>query len=155
MNNRNGSTAPPREGSLERSAGIPSREPHRDPDPRVEPRATRRRFTAEYKERVVREADACTEPGEVGALLRREGIYSSNLAAWRNAIRSRGAQGVAAKRRGPAPKPRPGERELQLERENRSLQKKLAKADAIIAFQKKAHELLGIPLNSHATEGDD
>ncbi|MDZ4753783.1 MAG: transposase [Phycisphaerae bacterium] len=105
MNNRTSSTPPPREGSPQRSAGVPSRAP--DPDPRVEPRATRRRFTDEYRERVVREADACTEPGQVGALLRREGIYSSNLAAWRRGIRSRGAEGLAAKRRGPAPKPKP------------------------------------------------
>src|SRR6516162_11567265 len=56
------------------------------PDPEVREKARRRRFTAEYKRRILREADACTKPGELGALLRREGLYSSNLAAWRTAF---------------------------------------------------------------------
>jgi transposase len=143
----------PRAGSPERSEGIPAR--GSEPDPQVRARATRRRFSAEYKERIVREADACTRPGQLGALLRREGIYSSSLAVWRREIRSLGVEGVAARKRGPRAKPKPSERELQLERENRTLLKRLAKAEAIIDFQKKVHEVLGIPLKSHATEGDD
>ena len=153
MNDLHDSRSAPRDGSTERSDGIPAR--GADPDPHVLARATRRRFGAQDKQRIVSEADACTKPGQVGALLRREGIYSSSLAAWRREIRSLGVDGIAAKRRGPKPKAKPSQRELMLEGENRKLQKRLAKAEAIIDFQKRVHEVLGIPLKSHATEGDD
>jgi transposase-like protein len=121
----------------------------------VPERARRRQFTAEYKERVVREADACREPGAVGALLRREGLYSSHLTAWRKQMREHGVRGLAVKKRGPAGKPKLSARELQLEREKRQLEKKLAKAELIIEFQKKVHELLGIPLKHHGLDEDD
>lgn len=143
----------PRAGSPERSGGLPAR--GGEPDPEVLERATRRVFSAEYKERIVREADACTEPGAVGALLRREGLYSSHLAAWRKQLRSHGVRGLAAKKRGPAPKPKPSARELQLEREKRALEKRLAKAEAIIDFQKKVHGLLGIPLKNLEPDEED
>jgi transposase-like protein len=142
-----------RAGSAERSAGLPARS--NEPDPEVTSRPTRRRFSAEYKARIVREAEACTKPGEVGALLRREGLYSSILTAWRRELRVHGLEGVAAKRRGPAPKPKPSAREIELERANRRLEKKLAKAEAIIEFQKKVHEILGIPLKHHGLDEDD
>jgi len=131
----NDSTAP-RARSPERSAGLPARSG--EPDPEVAARPTRRQFSAEYKARIVREADACTKPGEIGALLRREGLYSSILTAWRRELRMHGVEGVAAKRRGPAPKPKPSAREIELERANRKLEKKLAKAEAIIEFQKRS-----------------
>jgi transposase-like protein len=115
----------------------------------------RRRFTAEYKARIVREADACREAGAIGALLRREGLFSSHLTNWRKQVRRHGVDGLTAKRRGPAPKPKPSAREIELERAKRRLEKKLAKAEAIIAFQKKVHELLGIPLSSPESEEDD
>jgi transposase-like protein len=118
-------------------------------------RPTRRRFSAEEKARIVREADACTERGAIGALLRREGVYASHLAAWRKQMRERGVEGLAARKRGPAPKPKPSAREVVLERANRRLEKKLAKAKAIIEFQKKVHELLGIPLKSQELDEDD
>jgi transposase-like protein len=121
----------------------------------VPERARRRQFTAEYKERIVREADGAREPGEVGALLRREGLYSSHLTAWRKQMREHGTQGLAGKRRGPTPKPKPSARELQLEREKKKLEKKLAKAELIIEFQKKVHGLLGIPLKSRELDEDD
>jgi len=124
-------------------------------DPEVLARATRRRFSAGEKARIVREADACTDRGAIGALLRREGVYSSHLAAWRKQLRERGVEGMAAKKRGPAPKPKPSAREFELERKARKLEKRLAKAEAIIAFQKKVHELLGIPLKSHELDEDD
>lgn len=143
----------PREGSTERSGGLPSR--GAEPDPEVLERPTRRRFTAEYKQRVVREADRCREPGEIGALLRREGLYSSILTAWRRQLRTHGVAGLKAKRRGPAAKPKPSAREIQLEREKRQLEKRLAKAEAIIAFQKKVHGLLGIPLKNLELDEDD
>ncbi len=143
----------PLEGGPERSAGSPSR--GAEPDSEVPERARRRQFTAEYKERIVLEADGAREPGEVGALLRREGLYSSHLTAWRKQMREHGMQGLAGKKRGPAPKPKPSARELQLEREKKKLEKKLAKAELIIEFQKKVHGLLGIPLKSHELDEDD
>lgn len=143
----------PREGRSERSGEIPSR--GADPDPEVLARSKRRRFTAEYKARIVREADACTKPGEVGALLRREGLYFSILTGWRRELHAHGINGLAAKRRGPAPKPKPSAREVELERRNRKLEKELTKAKAIIEFQKKVHELLGIPLKQHDLDEDD
>jgi transposase len=69
-------------------------------------KATRRRFTAEYKLKILREAEACTQPGAIGALLRREGLYFSNLRTWRDQLRRVGELGLAPKRRGPAPKPK-------------------------------------------------
>ena len=147
----NGNDAP-LAGSTERSGGLPARGV--EPDPEVLSRAKRRHFTAEYKADIVRRADSCTRPGEVGELLRREGLYSSHLTMWRKQIRQRGIAGLN-KKRGPAPKPKPSAREIELERKTRKLEKQLAKAEAIIAFQKKVHELLGIPLKSHEIEGDD
>ena len=149
---RSSSADAPLEGIPERSGGNPSR--GAEPDPQVVPRR-RRKFDAKYKARIVREAEACTEPGQIGALLRREGLYSSHLAVWRRDLARHGVEGLAAKRRGPAPKPKPSTRELQLEREKRKLERELAKAKAIIEFQKKVHELLGIPLKNHELEGDD
>jgi transposase len=144
----------PREGRSERSGDRPSRG-ERDSDPEVVARPTRRHFTAEYKARIVREAEACAKTGDIGALLRREGLYSSLLSGWRRELRKHGEQGLAPKRRGPAPSPKPSAREVQLEREKRKLEKKLAKAEAIIAFQKKVHELLGIPLKAQELDEDD
>ncbi|MBL8856966.1 MAG: transposase [Planctomycetes bacterium] len=107
-------------------------------------RATRRRFDAEYKARIVREADACTKPGEIGALLRREGLYSSSLVAWRKQLHEHGLAGLS-KRRGPRAKPKPSTREIELERRARKLEKELAKAKAIIEFQKKSARDPGDP----------
>ncbi len=86
---------------------------------------------------MLREAEACTEPGAVGALLRREGLYSSHLANWRRQEAARGRAGLEPKQRGPKPSLKPSQRELKLEREERDLEKRLAKAEAIIAFQEK------------------
>ena len=143
----------PREGRPERSSGLPSR--GAEPNPEVVERATRRRFSAEYKAKIVREAQTCRESGEVGALLRREGLYASHLTAWRKQLRQHGVDGLAGKKRGPVPKSKPSAREIQLEREKRKLEKRLAKAEAIIAFQKKVHEILGIPLKELPSEEED
>ena len=140
----------PRAVVPERSDGTTAR--GAEPDPQV---PVRRRFSAEYKAAVVAEADACRGTGAIGALLRREGLYSSHLSKWREPLHRDGVQGLAARRRGPAPKPKPFAREVQLERENRRLQKQLAKAELIIDFQKKVHELLGIPLKSLPPGEDD
>ncbi len=136
------------------SAGAPSLNGSVSADPEVVEQATRRKFTAEYKARIVREVDR-SRPGEIGALLRREGLYSSHLVAWRKQLREHGLRGLQGKKRGPAPKPKPSQREIELEREKRRLEKRLAKAEAIIAFQKKVHELLGIPLSNPESEGDE
>ena len=115
------------------------------PDPEVVPMAERRRFTAEEKLRVLEEADACTEPGEIGALVRREGIYSSYLSKWRQA-RDRGQlTGLGGQPRGPKPAMDAAlAREVtRLRRENERLQARLGQAEAIIEVQKKLSQLLG------------
>ena len=117
------------------------------PDPEVPERAKRRRFTAEYKLRIVKEAEACKD-GEIGALLRREGLYSSHLSKWREQCRGGAFKGLQAKQRGPAPNPdkRLAKEVAKLERENQQLRKRLQQAETIIEFQKKLSEMLGIPL---------
>lgn len=88
-------------------------------------------------------------------MLRREGLYSSHLTAWRKQLRAHGTAGLAGRRRGPAPKPKASARERQLERENKKLEKKLAHAELVIEFQKKVHALLGIPLKPMPSDEDD
>ena len=108
-------------------------------------KAGRRRFTAEYKRRVLQEADACTKPGELGALLRREGLYSSHLSAWR-AARGRGElAGLSPRRRGPkAQPPDPRDKRIaELEREVRRLRER---AEGLVEVQKQRSQLLGIEL---------
>ena len=115
----------------------------------VTDKAKRRRFSAAEKLRVLEAADRCDKPGELGALLRREGIYSSHLAAWRKARKERGeATGLEPQKRGPKGVPK-DERDVKfakLERENARLARELERAKAIIDIQKKVAELLGIPL---------
>ncbi len=115
------------------------------PDPEVPARAERRTFTAEYRLRILKQADACKKKGEVGALLRREGLYSSLLTNWRRHREQDARQEMGARRRGPKPRV-VDPRVKQLETENRQLQRKLARAETIITLQKKIAELLGIPL---------
>jgi transposase-like protein len=125
------------------------------PDPQVPEKARRRRFTAEFKLQVLREADRCTEPGAIGALLRRHGLYSSLLTTWRRE-RDEGALRQLGRKRGRKPSRNPlQERVTQLERENRKLQNRLRQAETIIDVQKKVAEILGIPLNTPPSEGDD
>ena len=124
-------------------------------NPEVVERATRRRFSPSYKARIVEEAAACQKQGELGALLRREGLYSSHLSAWRTQIKSHGVAGLEAKKRGRPTTTKASAREIELEREARQLKKRLAKAEAIIAFQKKVHELLEIPLNLPELDEND
>jgi transposase len=111
-------------------------------------KAERRRFTRDYKRRILREADRCRKPGEIGALLRREGLYSSQLSAWR-AARDRGELGgQGARKRGPEPKPPDpsAKRIALLERENERLRKRAERAEALVEVQKKLSELLGVEL---------
>jgi transposase-like protein len=109
----------------------------------------RRRFTAAEKLRIVREAAACTERGSVEALLRREGIYSSLLTAWRKQLALRGADGVAPRMPGRKPKLDAKDRRiLELEKKAARLEAKLSLAEKLIALQKKASEILGIEFES-------
>jgi transposase len=127
------------------------------PSQEVEQKPVRRKYTAEYKLKILKEADRCKDPGQIGALLRREGLYSSNLTAWRKQ-RDRGAlDGLKGKKRGPkkeAPNPLAGEVQ-RLSKENKRMEKRLKKAEAIIEFQKKIAEILEIPMKSPGSEGDD
>jgi transposase-like protein len=113
-----------------------------EPEPEVASKAKRRRFSAEYKVRILAEADACTERGAIGALLRREGLYSSHLDKWRKQ-RDRGAlAGLRGRRRGRKPDPQAAEI-ARLQRENEQLRSRLEQAEQIIDVQKKLAELLG------------
>ncbi len=133
----NGSAPPTWEGK--RSAADP-------PDPEVLDKPSRRRFPPSYKLRVVEEADRCTEPGEVGRLLRREGLYSSHLTAWRKAART-GSLRALSKKRGRKAERNPLEGKLdKLEREVVRLEKELHKAHLIIDVQGKVAGLLGLSL---------
>ncbi len=120
------------------------------PDPEVAAKPKRRQFTAEYRLRILEEADRCTEPGEVGQLLRREGLYSSHLTAWRKARRSGALRGLASKKRGAKPKARnPLEPKVrQLEAKVERLEKELHKAHTILDVQEKVAGLLGFSLES-------
>ena len=145
---------PASEGARRASADAGASDPDGAPDPEVTERATRRRFTAEYKLRILREVDACNAHGELGALLRREGLYSSHLATWRRQRDEVARAGLAARKRGPKAKV-VDPRLKQLERENTRLKRRLEKAETIIEFQKKVSELLEIPLKSPDTDEND
>ncbi len=125
------------------------------PDPEVRERAARRRFTAEYKLQVLREADQCAGLGELGALLRREGLYSSHLTTWRRQRELGALVALAPQKRGrPAPTVSPlARRVAELERENVQLTHRLHQAETIIAVQKKLSEALGIPLTLGTATG--
>ena len=116
-----------------------------DPDPEVPAKARRRTFTAKYKLETLKEAEACTEPGEIGALLRREGLYSSHLSKWRRQRDEGVLAGLTPKKRGRKPRKVSAEarRVAELERENARLRQELAKAETIIEVQKKFSQLLG------------
>lgn len=136
-----------------RSGGSPSGEREGGavpPDPEVPARHAKRRFTTGYKLEILRKADACTRSGELGALLRKEGLYSSHLVTWR---RQR-EHGLTPKTRGRKRKA-VDPRLKKLEQENRRLTSRLQKTEALLAFQKKVSELLGIPLKPFVSDEDD
>jgi len=118
------------------------------PETEVSAKPTRRRFSAQEKRKVLKEADACTKSGELSALLRRKGLYSSYLSTWREA-RDRGElDALAPKKRGPKAKvPHPLEREVaELKRALAKSEARAKHAEALIEVQKKVSELLGIQL---------
>jgi transposase-like protein len=127
------------------------------PDPAVLEKPVRRRFTAEYKLRVLREADGCIGSGQLGELLRREGLYSSHLSTWRRQRDEGTLAGLTPKRRGrkanpDAPLIAENER---LKRETQRLAAKLRQAETIIEIQKKLSEILGIPLPPPDSNGSE
>lgn len=131
--------APERSGGGSTSEAAPSNE--------VSAKAKRRTFTAEYKRRILREADACKKQGELGALLRREGLYSSTLSSWRVA-RDRGEIAGLSKKRGRKAKDVDGRDQIiaEQQREIAKLKKRAERAEALVEIQKKVSQLLGIQL---------
>jgi len=125
------------------------------PDPEVPEKKVRRNFTAAYKLRILQEADACDQPGQIGRLLRREGLYSSNLTVWRRSRDKGLLQGMSPQKRGRKLKERnPLAAEVaQLQKEKRQLENRLRKADLIIDAQKKISQILGIIQNIDENSG--
>jgi transposase-like protein len=127
------------------------------PDPEVVGRPVRRRFTAEYKRRVLAEVDRAVGSGAVGRILRREGLYSSQLTTWRKARTNSERTALAPKKRGPKPiaqNPLQAEN-TQLKREKAQLQKKLHTAELMLDLQKKVSQILGITLPLLTPSDDD
>jgi transposase-like protein len=129
-----------------------------NPDPEVSEKPTRRRYSAEYKLKILRQADKCTKRGELGALLRREGLYSSHLKTWQDQREKGTLHGLAPKKRGRKAAPKnPLSDELQkLRRENEQLKHKLKQTETIIDVQKKLCEILGAPKDTRdMTENEE
>ena len=125
------------------------------PEPQVAERPERRRFSVEYKARIVREADGCTEPGQIGALLRREGLYSSQLTQWRKAYQKGALAALRDDKRGRKQTKHPLELENeQLKKINAQLRQQLRQAEAIIDIQKKLSQILGDAPGSDESGGN-
>jgi transposase len=136
---------PERSGGPAKPAAISAGGP--PPNPEVTEAHRRRRFSAAYKASIVQQAMACHENGEIGALLRREGLYSSHLSKWRMQYERGALRGLADDTRGRKSKHNPLEEEVQrLRKQNARLESRLKQAEAIIEIQKKVSEILGIPL---------
>ena len=125
---------------------VPNTEVVTNPE-RTQGRAKRRHFTAAEKIRILREVDACQGTGEIGTLLRREGIYSSNLTTWRKQRESRELDGLAPQKRGPKPNPEAIEL-AKLRREHERLKERMRQAELIIDVQKKVARMLGATLDA-------
>ena len=124
------------------------------PDPEVVAQAKRRRFTAEYKQSILTKADQAKGSGGVGALLRREGLYSSLLATWRRERASGVRNALAPQKRGPKSKRDPAQEEIQkLQKDNARLTEQLRKAEIVIDVQKKVGALLGWPIHTPDPDG--
>ena len=140
-----------------RATGVPStvidlaRPKSLPPDPEVPEKKPRRRFTTAYKLRILKEYDACAKSGEIGAFLRREGLYYSNINTWLRQRDEGVLHGLSPKKRGRKAKiANPLAKEVAwLERENKKISKKLKQAETIIEVQKKISEILGIAQNNN------
>jgi transposase-like protein len=130
--------------------------PARGADSEVLEKATRRRFTYKYKLSILEQADRCEKPGQLGALLRREGLYSSSLNTWRRQRESGTLKALTPRKRGrkPDPQAQQNRRVSELEREVQQLRHKLMQAETIIDVQKKVSSLLGIPLSKPHSDGN-
>ena len=153
----NGTALPASQGAgiLDSGLGDPAvaggREAPR-PDPEVLARPRRRTYTGEYKQQVLAEVEAAREAGEIGAVLRRHGLYSSHLTKWREERKSGILEGLTPQKRGPKAKVNPLSGEIQkLQRDNERLTDRLRKAEIVIDVQKKVAMLLGLPIAE--TEG--
>ena len=122
------------------------------PDPEVLPRAERRRFSGEYKLRILEEADRCTERGQIGALLRREGLYSSHLSTWRRQRTEGQLDALSPRKRGRKSQDPSVEELTRLRRENENLRTRLEQAEIIIDVQKKLSRLLGLTPDETVTD---
>jgi transposase len=135
---------------LRKADNANGKQPDEVPDPEVVVRARRRQFSAAYKLRILQEADGCQERGEIGALLRREGLYSSNLSTWR---KQRAVGELADKQRGRKGDPAAAELK-RLQRENERLRRELEKAELIIDVQKKLSQVLGLTIPETSETGE-
>ena len=117
-------------------------------DVEVAAKTGRRRFTADYKRKMLRQAEQCKESGQIGALLRREGLYWSNLSKWRKQRESGELAGLTAKRRGPQRREKNplADRVQELEQDNERLKRRAQRAEGMVEVQKKISEILGIEL---------
>ena len=156
--NQHGPNEEPVEGARRATgAGSSLGEQNLIPDPEVPEKKPRRRFTASYKLRILQEVDNCTEPGGIGKILRREGLYSSNLTDWRKARDKGLLNAMSPRKRGRKPKeknPLTGE-VARIQKENQKLEQKLKRAELIIEAQKKISQILGIQQNLDDIEGGD
>ena len=127
-----------------------------NPSLEVLEKPVRRRFTVQYKAKILAEADACTESGQLGELFRREGLYSSHLTTWRRQRDKGTLAGLTPKQRGRKARPKNplADEVARLQRENKRLQEQLRQAELIIDVQKKVSEMLNIPLNNRHGEGN-
>ena len=130
------------------------RDLHAVPDPEVPEKAARRRFTAAYKIRILKEAEGCNGTRQCGALLRREGLYSSHLTTWRRQVERGTLEALSPRKRGPkAAPPNPLKKRVEtLEKESQRLRHQLKQAEIIIEVQKKISEILHLPPDPNAEE---
>jgi transposase len=161
MNNaKKKSLLAPERGEPQRSGGEPNAVANKlaaagpPPDPEVLAKPKNRHFSAAYKVRIVEEAHKCTESGLIGALLRREGLYSSSLTQWRRQYQNGALQGLKDDKRGRKRTCDARDQELErLRRENERLSKKLSQAELIIDIQKKVAAILGNPIETPQNNG--
>lgn len=142
------------EGDRSATDGKAGADPKARPDPEVVAQAKRRRFTAAYKQRILTESDQAKGSGGIGALLRREGLYSSLLATWRRERAAGVLQALAPQKRGPKSRRDPVQEEIQkLQKDNARLTEQLRKAEIVIDVQKKVAALLGWPIPTQDPDG--